>query len=372
MIRDDQHWFDLTDRFYAAAVDGTGWYEALDGLARATGSRSGELIGISRGGILPFNLMTNVDSGLHPAFVAGGGGDPAVNPRVAAGMGAPILKTLADYDFLTPDEHRRNPHYQEFARPWDIPFICLTTLERTPELLIGLAVLRSEREGHIDAGGRAAFAAVAPHVRGAVRMQMSLEGRGQALVTGALDALSMPVFVCDHTGRVRSLTPSAEALVREPGGLRLAGGRLGAARRADAQVLQDAIDAATLHDPPPGAPLLRTVVLRAPAADARPLVLDVVRMPAGPYALAFRPQVLVVARGGRPAAEARAPILRAAFGLTPAETQIALLLADGLDSAAIAARRRSSVGTVRVQIKRVLAKLHVKSQIELAARLRDV
>ena len=370
MIRDDRHWAELTERFFTAAIDGTSWDAALAAVAAATGSRSGELIGIGSGGTLPFNVMTDVDPGMHEAFVACGGGDPAVNPRVAAGMRAPALQVLADYDFISPDDHRRNPHYQDFARAWDIPFICLTTLLRTDDLLVGLAVLRSERQGHIEPGQRATFAAIAPQVRGAVRAQMALEGRGAALLAGTFEALSMPAFVCDGRGRVGALTPAAEALVRT-GAIRLQGGVLEPSHRGDARRLRDAIDGAALPQPPPGAPLLRTVVLRAPAAAAPPLVLDVVRLPAGPYAFSFQPRVLVVVRGGRPAAGTRAPVLQAAYGLTPAESEIALLLGDGLDSAAIAARRRSSVGTVRVQIKRVLAKLGVKRQIELAARLRD-
>lgn len=370
MIRDDRHWAELTERFYTAAIDGTGWGDALGALADATGSRSGELIGIGPGGALPFNVMTNVDPGMNEAFVACGGSDPAVNPRVAAGMRAPALRVLADYDFISPDEHRRNPHYQDFARAWDIPFICLTTLMRSDDLLVGLAVLRSARQGHIEPEQREAFAAIAPQVRGAVRTQMALEGRGAALLTGAFEALSMPAFVCDGRGRVGALTPAAEALVRA-GSIRLQGGVLEPSHRDDVRRLRDAIDAAALPQAAPGAPLLRTVVLRAPAAGARPLVLDVVRLPAGSYAFSFQPRVLVVVRGGRPAARTRAPILQVAYGLTPAEADIALLLGDGLDSAAIAARRRSSVGTVRVQIKRVLAKLDVKRQIELAARLRD-
>jgi hypothetical protein len=36
MIRDDEHWGRLTESFYTAAVDGDGWYQALEGLAEAT------------------------------------------------------------------------------------------------------------------------------------------------------------------------------------------------------------------------------------------------------------------------------------------------------------------------------------------------
>ena len=60
---------------------------------------------------------------------------------------------------------RSDAHYQEFALPWDVPYICLTTLEQRKDLLVGLAVIRNRRQGHIDAAGKRLFASLAPHVR---------------------------------------------------------------------------------------------------------------------------------------------------------------------------------------------------------------
>jgi hypothetical protein len=196
LIRDEGHWVELTDRFHAAAIDGQGWYPALEGLADATGSSSGELICLTADAAVHLNIMTNASPELLEAFIACNGGDPKVNPRVKAGMEAPVLKVLAESDFLTPDEHKRHPHYREFARPFDIPYICLATLDRPQNGLIGLAVTRSEKQGHIDAEQRRAFASIAPHVRAAVRTHISLEGHGDALLAGALEAICIPAFVC--------------------------------------------------------------------------------------------------------------------------------------------------------------------------------
>src|SRR5689334_20390385 len=188
LVRDDGHWMALTDRFHAAAIDGKGWYPALEGLAEATGSVGGELICLGDDAAIHLNIMTNTCPELLDAFIAGAGGDPSVNPRVKAGMEARPLEVLAESDFITPDEHRRHPHYQEFARPFDIPYICLTTLDRPQNGLIGLAVTRTEKQGHIDAEQRRAFASIAPHVRAAVRTHIALEGHGDALLAGALEA----------------------------------------------------------------------------------------------------------------------------------------------------------------------------------------
>lgn len=369
MLRSNEQWLAAADEFYAAAVDHGRWYTALEGLASATDSRSGELITIGCESILETNLMTNIDPAINDAFVECRGPEPAFNPRVLAGMHAPILKVLAEADFLTPDEHAAHAHYDEFARPWDIPYICLATLDRSNDLLIGLAVLRSERQGHITSEQREVFASLAPHVRAAVRMQIALEGKGAALVKGTLESLSIPAFVCGHNGTVQALTAQAEQLVRSERGLALSGKRLNAAREGDDKRLNDAIERAARGLECGRAPPMQTVVVRSSGEASAPIVLDVMSLPSSAVEFRLGPRVVVVARGPRSADASRAALLIGIYGLTSAESDIALLLAQGKSTEAIALERKVAVGTVRAQIKSLLAKLGVGRQVELVAKL---
>jgi DNA-binding CsgD family transcriptional regulator len=370
LIRDEGHWVALTDRFHTAAIDGEGWYPALEGLAEATGSDGGELICVGTDAAV---RLTNASPELLEAFIAGRGGDPSVNPRVKAGMEAPVLKVLAESDFITPDEHKRHPHYQEFARPFDLPYICLTTLEKQRDGLIGLAVTRTERQGHIDAEQRRAFASIAPHVRAAVRTHIALEGHGDALLSGALEAISIPAFICDGTGRVRELTPCAEAIVSSGLRLQLRNGRLTAPLPMEMQALNDAMELAvsTLGRSNVAAPRNRAVIVRESETDTAPLVLDVIALPNHRFGFTFVPRVLVLVRGASAQAgdNRRKAVLQSVYGTTVAETEVALLLFAGKSPEAIAASRRVSVDTVRTQIKALLTKAGARRQTELVARL---
>jgi DNA-binding CsgD family transcriptional regulator len=372
MLRNDEHWLCLADQFQTAGVSGTGWYRALANLAEATGSRHGQLICIGDDATVPIDILTDIDPTFHDEFVAMGGGDPRINPRVRAGMNAPVLKVLAENDFISPDEYQRDPHYQEFVVPHNVPYICLSTLDRTPGMLTGLAVVRDERQGHISEPERAVFSSLAPHVRAAVRTQAALEGNGAALLAGAMEALAMPAFVCDRTGIVRELTPAAEQLASAGRGLQLKEGRLRAALASDAKELEDAIGAAAIGRIRPGPPLMRTVVVRSGENDLAPIVLDVIALPPQTTEFSFMPRVLVVARGSKAANERRAAILQTAYGMTSAESDIALQLCSGKPPEAIAAARKVAVGTVRAQIKALLAKAGAKRQIELVARLNQL
>jgi DNA-binding CsgD family transcriptional regulator len=372
MIYGDAELLSLADAFCTAALDCDGWYGALDRLACATGSRSGELVAFGSDATIPFNLMTNIDPAFSSALAEAGGGDPAVNPRVGAGSRAPILQVLAECDFISPDEYRRNAHYQEFARPWDIPYICLTTLERRGGMLIGLAVLRSEKQGHIQSREREVFTALAPHVRAAIRMQMVLEGQGTAMLTGALDALSLAAFICDGRGDVKSLTRAAEAIVTAGRGLQLRLGRLLPSKAGDQRALQEALDRAILASPHLRTPMLQTLVITDTPTCGPPLVLDVIRLPLRTQNFNFSARALVVVRGGRSSADDRAHLLQTAYGVTVAEAEIALRIAGGRTLEQIATERAVSVTTVRTQLKSLFGKLGVSRQAELVIRLNEL
>jgi DNA-binding CsgD family transcriptional regulator len=135
--------------------------------------------------------------------------------------------------------------------------------------------------------------------------------------------------------------------------------------------LNDAIVKAARGLVQPGAPAVATVMVRG-ADDAKaPIVLDVMALPTVALEFSSVPRVVVVARGSRGGDARRAALLQGVYGFTSAETDIALQLARGQSTEAIAQQRKVAVGTVRAQIKSLLAKLGVSRQVELVARLNE-
>ena len=102
-------------------------------------------------------------------------------------------------------------------------------------------------------------------------------------------------------------------------------------------------------------------------------LLVVLALAAG-VALGAREMARTLAAGLRAEAAARAAsgafaeLMRdrfAAWGLTPAEAEVALFALKGLDTAEIAAARRAAPGTVRAQLARVYAKAGVTGRAQL-------
>jgi len=366
MLCDEEHWLTLADGFQRAAIDGS-WYEALAAFAAATGSRHGQLVCMASDGTMPLNLLTDVDPELPEAFIAAGGTDPQVNPRRRAGIARRPLTILSESDFITPDEVRDDQHYQEFALPWDVPYICLTTLEQRPDLLVGLAAIRTRAQGHIDTEGRRVFASLAPHVRAAVRTTLALGNPREALLADVFEALSVPAILCTRHGEVRRLTPSAERLISGNSGLRLRAGKLTAEASSEAGILRDAIEAAA-REPIADGPSTRVALIHSAQPGAAPLVLDVIALPRCGLSFAVDSRVLVIARGSGNE-KRRADLLQGLYGLTRAEVEIAHLLTEGRSPQDIADLRAVALGTVRAQIKALFAKTGSSRQIDLVAKL---
>jgi DNA-binding CsgD family transcriptional regulator len=366
---DEDYWLSLVDAFSAAAIGTGSWLDALSGLAAGTGSRVGELIGLGSANTVPFNWVTDLGADWVEDFIAIGGGDPDLNPHVRVGSQAAELQVLSSAQFITREERRTNPLLAVHTKQYDIPYICLTPLIKSPVGLVGLAVLRSESEGEISDQQRAIFTSLAPHVRTAVRTQMALEEQGARLMAGALEAVSLAAFICDWRGMVKAMTPTAEALLGEQGPLSVRGGLLGATHPAAARSLALAIEKAAAGHLVAGAPVASTLIL---PAGLEPQVLEVIPLPRREYAFGFEPRVLVVARGGRPDAGRIQLLLQSVYGLTLAEADVAQRLADGQPTELIAEQRSASLGTVRSQIRSIYGKLNVHRANELVARLNQL
>jgi len=369
MLINEQSWLDVVDAFCNAPLDDE-WLHALSMLGEITGSRSGELIGLGAANSVPFNWVTNLDGSYSDDFIAMGGGDPAQNPYVRVGTQLPALKVMSSEDFITRHERRHNRFLVEHVKRYDIPYVCLAPLVKESDLLVGLAVLRSSSQGEISTAEREMFTSIAPHVRAAVRMQMSLEHQGAALVAGALEALSLAVFVCDCRGVVRSMTPDAEAMVSHGRPLALRNGILSSCRPMEARALGEAIKRAAAGIDCFTGPISSTLVISAP--DCPPLVLDVLPVPKRDFAFGFEPGVLVVVKEGKAKPDQVKTLLMAMYRLTTAEVDVVMRLVSGETPEQISFARNSSVGTVRAQIRDIYSKCGTNRCSELIAKVNQL
>jgi DNA-binding CsgD family transcriptional regulator len=170
-----------------------------------------------------------------------------------------------------------------------------------------------------------------------------------------LDRIGRPVAVVDETMRLRYANAPAHA-VFERGALRIASGRVGARG-------PDADDRLRSHVRGAVSPDARSGAVRA-GRDAELFRVEPLRPSETGLS---RPLAMIF--GARPVLSVDPAALRAAYGLTPREAEVAALFARGLGVGEAAAELRRSVNTIKTEARAVYAKLGVRGASESALKI---
>jgi len=339
------------------------WDAALDAVADACGARTGQLIALNGDNDVVGHVVTRVPDGFSQMLEDWGFADPVTNPRFRAGLTAALMTPVADQDYASQEERKRSPSYAEIYEPHDLPFNCQVVLMRDEDAFVRASVTRSRKQGPLDDEAFRAFHTLMPHMLAAMRVQLSLSAERCATTLWTVDAIDATAFLLSDGGRVIGASRAGEALALSGEVLQVTSGRLRLRGHAD----QRAFDAAlsqVLHAARDG----RCVAPAPISLSTTALVLDVQPLPRERVCFGGSPAALVVVRAAKLAECAAA--LRRAHGLTRAEADVALALADGQGLDAIAAQRSVAIATVRSQVQSVYAKMGVHRQAELAAAVR--
>ena len=232
-----------------------------------------------------------------------------------------------------------------------------------------LSVCRPQRADDFAATDAAALQALAPHLRTVVALQIRLQNASHhsAGLARVLDRLDSGVIVTDAGAHPVMLNARAERIIAEADGLAMDAAGLAAATPMATRQLREAIAAMARDAAVEG----QRVRIERPS-HRLPLLVSVLPI--------WRLGAVVPGAGVPRVAifitesDAPQPIDRLAiadtFRLTQRESEIAVLLAEGLDLEAIAARLGAGRGTVRGHLKRVFGKTGARSQSALVALLR--
>nr|WP_314446934.1 hypothetical protein [uncultured Sphingomonas sp.] len=226
--------------FLNAPFEQDGWLSAIRRLAEATGSAVGQLCGGGAGLSLSFNLFSEDRHDPHGHLV-----NPMLygpeNWRINCSTGgARSIQHEAHYEAY----RRTHPagFYDDAVSDLDLPFGCQSPLMLDADGgLVGLALLRSSRDGPCSAETIAAFACAARQAHRAVRVEIALgQERGENMLSGLATSGEMTLLL-DRHARLVAMTQPAEVLFDMPFGLRLDGLAVRLARAAEDSSLRNAM-----------------------------------------------------------------------------------------------------------------------------------
>jgi DNA-binding CsgD family transcriptional regulator/PAS domain-containing protein len=285
--------------------------------------------------------------------------DPFVN--------LPLNQVTALSDMLADDELARSDYYRQYLQPVGLFQILGLDIAEPGGMLARMRLSRRRDEPAFTREERDWLTRLSPHLRRAIQIYATLNRTASErdVYAGAVSQLAVATIILDEQGRVLNMNPVAQLLVDQADGLSLRNQHLQVAGRDTNRELQSALQTivrAQQHGQPGVARALR-VPRSAGRAD---LGLVVRPVPVSEWSEGQSSPCAAVFISDPDLHEtASKQTLGELFGLTPAEANLAILLARGLSLAEVSEAQNISQHTARAQLKSIFAKTGVSRQAEL-------
>lgn len=266
-----------------APFDPGGWDGAIAAVAAATGSSGAQLIGVGGPLVIPLNVVVGNFVGPWQHFS---------DARLYGSCNWRI-NTVGVQGSIQHEQHfaayaagHDTADYDDAVADLDVPFGCQSAFLIDPDRLVGLSLLRRQRDGACDADTLRRFAHLRIQAGRAVRMQLALDGEAAALMLGTMSAMASATILLDRHGNIAAMTDAAELLFEPGGPLRrdMLAPRL--RHREEDRLLSAAMARLLAHDGH-GAHVHRARVGRGADCPAGGWELYLVRLPAREHGLGF-------------------------------------------------------------------------------------
>ena len=360
---------DTVDAIYGSVGDPESWHHVLDLLCGLLHASSGAMTIQARDDRTGERWMVNYLADSDSYFGQHAAQNLLLKNMQSRRLGlAHISEELTDARTLL-----SSPYYAEWLAPNRIHSCLGVIYARDETAAHWVSLNRPKNRESFDQEDVQVLATLAPHLRraSALSEQLSASRQARASTEAALNASKQPTILTDGRGQVRFSNSAAMVLAEQQNGFSITRqGLVGHAHEVTAS-LQAAIRRAasgqtTLERRPSIVPLPRE-------RTHRPLIAFVYPLPCGlADALGSGANVVVLIvdpdRGLEPSREA----LRLAYNLTPAETQIAVMLTQGKDVASITVELGVSRETIRTHLSSMFFKTGTRRQVDLVRLFANV
>jgi len=285
--------------------------------------------------------------------------DPFVN--------LPLDKVVALEDVLSDKELEESDYYRHYLQPVGLFHILGVDTAEPGGMLARLRFSRRSDEPRFNAEERRLLEHIAPHLRRAIQIYATISRRTSErdIYAGAVYQLAVASIILDEQARVLSANPVAQVLLEQGDGLSLKGQWLHIEGRDINKELQQAV-ANIIRAQHQGEPSV-VRALRVPRSSGRSDLGLVVRpVPVSKWSEGqSSPSAAIFISDPDLHESASRQTLAELFELTPAEANLAILLARGLSLAEVSDTQNVSQHTARAQLKSIFAKTGVSRQAEL-------
>jgi DNA-binding CsgD family transcriptional regulator/PAS domain-containing protein len=344
--------------FADAAVDPSLWNKAMDTIAMETGSSGAILLPVR--GTIPNVPSTESIMGSTEVYFRDQWYTRDVRFRSLQTMMRDGV--VDDFDFITADEMKTHPYYQEFLRPFGLQYFGGVKIAADDDIFC-LSIQRSSSSGPFSSTETRQLADFSRRASATAALARALGFASADAAAEAFELSDSAVVTLDRRGEVLRLNGAAEKLLGP--NLFVAGRRLTSQdREATAaldRVLREVLwsDAASALMPP----------VALPRRSGRPLLAYAVKLSTVSRSIFADCQAILVLVDFEKRVRLPQDALQSAFALTAAEARLALHVAAGDTLERAADQLRISKETARNQLKAVFRKTAAHRQSELVMLL---
>ena len=282
-------------------------------------------------------------------------------------LNLPPGQVIALEDILNDAELIASDYYLHYLKPIDLFRILGVDAVEPGGMLARLRFSRRRSEPGFNNRERALLETITPHLQRAIQIyaQLNRTRSERDLYAGAVDQLSVATIILDEQARLLNTNAIAKAMLEQADGISLRGAHLHISGRDTNSRLQSALKTIITAQQKRETSVVRA--LSVPRSGSRSDLGLVVRpVPASQWSEGqSSPCAAIFISDPDLQERASQEVLGEILGLTPAEANLAILLARGLSLAESSEAQSISQHTARAQLKSIFSKTGMSRQAEL-------
>lgn len=351
------HFDRLVDDIYEAAIVPERWKDVLDRLASLASAEGALLFAAAPGQprwLSSDTICSRVELWANSPFYQN-------NPRGQRLVPTREARFLTDLDAFTPEELDHEPYYTEFLRAHGLGWCVGTSVHSPAGDTLVLSIEKAYDKGPVPRLVAEQLDPLRPHLARAALLSARIGLERARATVESLNLIGLPAAVLTHG---RKVLAANEALLGYAPDIRIAAGdQLELANQAAQSLFVGASEGRSSCSGGGSIPVRKTRTRDAFVAHLLPmrgLGRDVF---SGAELLLY--VTPVIQQPGPPP-----EILQALFDLSPAESRVAAMIAEGCSVDATAQALSVKPNTIRVQLKSIFSKTGTNRQAELVSLLR--
>lgn len=344
---------------YEAALDTAAWNLCLEAIRREFDANYVSIV------VRP---GTADDLGL---IVSAAGGQRTVgshNPYIAMSPFSGLLPDrLVTIDDILPEaEWRASQYYRDWCEQIGVFHVMASDISTSDGGIYGFRITRPESSPNFSEADRALCKLLLPHLKRALNLHLSInkDRKVSALYSHAMAQLMVAAIVLDENRNVLDCNPMAKAILELGDGLRITGQQLEATYVNDNRNLQRLVRDALAHKTS-SVGLIEAMSVSRPSGKVSWGVVVQAITPDQWTEGKHRPCVAVFVRDAEGKAHPPVKLAQQLFQLTPAETALAIQLANGLSLEEAGEVLNIRRNTARAHLRSIFSKTGVRRQTEL-------